>query len=129
MKFKKLLMNIERFLPMFLMMIFIFMESSKRAVMVSYNPGLDFSVHKIAHFVLFSLLYLTAVRAFKNLKLALLFTILYAISDELHQFFTPTRNPSIRDIIIDSVSAGLVFYYLKKYQKKLPHVLKNFLDL
>lgn len=129
MKFKKLLQNIERFLPMFLMMIFIFMESSKRAVVVSSNATVDFSIHKFAHIVLFSILFLTAVRAFKNYKLALIFTILYAISDELHQIFTPTRTPSIRDTFIDSISAGITYFLVTKNQRKLPYVLKSFFNL
>jgi VanZ family protein len=129
MKFKKLLYLIERFLPLILVCAFIFIESSKKAVSVSSSGGTDFFIHKLAHVVLYASLFLTAVRAFKNKKIALIFTIIYAISDEFHQIFTPTRTPALRDVLIDSLSASYVYYLITKYSKKLPQVLKNFIEM
>jgi hypothetical protein len=129
MKFKKLLYIIERFLPLILICTFIFIESSKKSVAVSANGGTDFFIHKLAHVVLYSSLFLTAVRAFKNKKIALIFTIIYAISDEFHQIFTPTRTPALRDVLIDSLSASYVYYLITKYSKELPQVLKNFIEM
>jgi len=129
MKFKKLLILIERYLPLILMSVFIFIQSSKRAVVVSYNGDVNFLAHKLAHVFVYSLLFLSAVRAFKNLNHALVFTILYAISDEYHQIFVQTRTASLRDVLIDAISASILYVLLKKYYKKLPLVLKSFLDL
>jgi VanZ family protein len=129
MRFKKLLILIERYLPLVLMSVFIFIQSSRRAVVVSYNGEVNFLLHKLAHVVVYIFLYITAVRAFKNLKKALIFTILYAISDEYHQMFVQTRTASWRDVIIDSVSASIIYLILKRNSKKLPYLLKNFLDL
>lgn len=129
MKFKKLLIQIERYLPLILMCAFIFVQSSKRAVVVSYNGEVNFFAHKFAHVFVYTLLFLSAVRAFKNLNQALIFTILYAISDEYHQMFVQTRTASIKDVIIDAVAAGVFYLLVKKYFKKLPVVLKSFLDL
>lgn len=39
--------------------------------------------------------------------LALLLTLMYAISDEIHQYFTPGRNPSWMDVIVDLAGACL----------------------
>ena len=41
----------------------------------------------------------------------LAFCILYAVSDELHQYFVPGRSCNIRDLIIDStgVILGMIF--------------------
>jgi VanZ family protein len=34
-------------------------------------------------------------------------TVLYAATDEFHQRFTPGRSPSVYDVLIDAVGAGL----------------------
>ena len=102
--------------------------------MVGVGEGGEFGwfnylIHKFAHVVVYSFLFLFACRAFQDKKMALIFTILYAISDEYHQSFIATRNSSITDILIDSVSAGGIFYLSEKFQKKIPQVLKNFFHL
>lgn len=43
----------------------------------------------------------------KAVTLSLLFSILYAISDEIHQIFVPMRTPDMMDILADSTGAGL----------------------
>lgn len=45
----------------------------------------------------------------KEVAVILLFCILYAAGDELHQFFVPGRGPGVKDVLIDSLgaSAGL----------------------
>jgi VanZ family protein len=128
-KIEKLLILIERFLPLVLMSAFIFIQSSKAAVAVSYFGWINFFIHKIAHIIVYSLLFLFATRAFKDRKIALIYTILFAISDEFHQSFIPTRNGSIADVLIDTAAASGVFYFTKKYQKKIPQVFRNFFNL
>jgi len=90
-KFEKTLINIERFLPLILMCCFIFIQSSRPAVAVSYVGWFNFFLHKLAHVIVFSLLFLFACRAFRDKKMALIFTILYAISDEYHQSYIVTE--------------------------------------
>ena len=55
----------------------------------------------------------------KNLfVVAIILAIIYAISDEVHQFFVPFRNASISDILIDSF--GILFFnfiYLLSFRK------------
>jgi len=127
--FNKILIQIERFLPMLLVAVFIFIQSSKVRFTVSYIGWFDFLIHKLAHVVLFSLLFITSCRAFKDKKIALIFTILYAISDEYHQSFVVTRTPAFSDVVIDSISASGIFYLSEKYQKKIPAVFRNFFNL
>lgn len=39
--------------------------------------------------------------------LAVLLTILYGVSDELHQIFTPNRSPDWHDVVADAVGGTL----------------------
>lgn len=127
--FNKILIQIERFLPMVLVAVLIFIQSSKPATTVSYVGWFNFFIHKLAHVVIFSLLFITSCRGFKDKKIALIFTILYAISDEYHQSFTVTRTPAFTDVMIDSLAAAGIFYLSEKYQKKIPAVFRNFFSL
>ena len=84
---------------------------------LSSIPGLhsglskDFLLRKIAHVTEFFILSYLLYRAFAtsfSLKRTALFLcrglcLLYAISDELHQSFVPTRSPAFIDVMIDSL--------------------------
>ena len=50
---------------------------------------------------------LPAGRQGKNFWLPMLLTCLYALSDEIHQFFVPTRSFQIKDLIVDFCGSGL----------------------
>lgn len=128
-KFEKALLNIERFLPLFLMSAFIYIQSSKQAVAVSYIGWFNYFLHKLAHLLVYSLLFLFSCRAFQDKKLAFIYVILFAMSDEYHQSFVPTRNSSLVDIGIDIFAAGGIFYLSEKYQKKIPQVIRKFFSL
>ncbi len=66
--------------------------------------------HFFAFFFFASFLYISSLKGKKKysiLILALIISLLYAISDELHQFFVPGRDSSIKDIFIDSLGIML----------------------
>lgn len=71
---------------------------------------------KTLHFMIYgvlSLLYLGVLTAGRQagpgaFLASLLLTVLYAVSDEYHQAFSPGRHPSARDVLIDTAGA-LVF--------------------
>ncbi len=75
-----------------------------------------FVVRKLAHFAEYAVLGLLAARAYRDSSrpflrahwflFALLLVILYALSDELHQYFVPSRTGSIYDSLID-MAGGL----------------------
>lgn len=44
---------------------------------------------------------------------AFLFAVLYALSDEWHQTFVPTRHGALRDVAIDAVGAALALLVLR----------------
>jgi len=70
-------------------------------------------VRKCGHFGLYfvlSVLMMNALRVsgiigFKGYILSLVFCILYAISDEVHQLFVPGRGAQVTDVLIDSFGA------------------------
>jgi len=84
------------------------------------------TAHFLEYFIMGFLLY-NALAGRKELRKALLLTIilgtLYAVSDEIHQYFVPGRTMSIYDVIIDC--AGLMtgtlmtflFYFLRIKEK------------
>lgn len=75
-----------------------------------------FIIRKLAHFTEYLILYMlvynainTSENGIKKLFLPLIITCIYAITDEVHQYFIPGRVMSIKDILIDS-SGGLLGY-------------------
>src|SRR3989338_9153876 len=84
----------------------IFTFSSMTVTPTSQVYWQDFVVKKSAHLVEYFLFYIFIYRAFKNTTnisganiylLSLAIVVLYALSDEYHQSFTPGREPKLRD--------------------------------
>ncbi len=81
-----------------------------------------FIVRKTAHFAEYAVLgFLTAcvctsfyLKTKQTLLISSATGILYAISDEIHQYFVPGRACQIRDVLIDSsgVISGIVFLFI-----------------
>ena len=87
-----------------------------------YNPKdlyyrVDTVVRKLGHFLIFALLGVLTYFAVKNFplisrigvapeKLSVLLSVLYAVSDELHQTLVKGRSGRVGDVIIDT--AGVV---------------------
>jgi VanZ family protein len=79
-------------------------------------------VRKFAHFSIYFVLGLlvtnafvrSGVRGFKAFIFSLVFCILYAVSDEVHQLFVPGRGAQVTDVLIDSLGAlvGIEMCYL-----------------
>ncbi len=89
-----------------------------------------FVVRKLAHFAEYAVLSLLAARAFSDSShkllrahwflFALLLVILYALSDELHQYFVPSRTGSIYDSLIDMAGGltALTLLALRRRRKR-----------
>jgi len=84
-------------------------------------PFIDKFIHLVEYGILGFLFY-RALRASRLAKqvfiLAIIFSILYALSDEIHQYFVPGREFDLWDIAADSLGAILVAVYLKHSKKK-----------
>lgn len=94
---------------------------SEKTVM-SITEMLTFYFRKFAHFFIYTVFSLTMfsfIRRFaikKNIIpfLSFFICVLYAVSDEIHQYFVPGRSCELRDVLIDScgILTGLAIIYL-----------------
>lgn len=83
--------------------------------------SLESVLRNFAHFFLFAILGVTVTMLFDEYKwkwyAVMLFCILYAISDEVHQHFIPGRSPRLTDVLIDTAGSafGCALTYGAKY--------------
>ncbi len=64
-------------------------------------------VRKAAHITEFAVLYALLRRAGLSTAKSAVFAVLYAVSDEYHQTFIPTRYGCATDVLIDSAGVAL----------------------
>lgn len=86
-------------------------------------------VRKLAHFSIYTVIGILIMALFSTYKInemnrisySLILGVFYAISDEIHQCFTPGRGPAVTDVIIDSIGVLfgllLVMLFEKIYRK------------
>ncbi len=121
---------LARWLPFIFWASWIFFMSSLPAIQVAHEKTLDFVIHKIAHVLEYTLLFILSYRAFgKKGWTAFIFTVFYAATDELHQLFVPTREGRIRDIFFDTTGAFTGWILIWKLQAFLPNRLKHWLSI
>jgi len=131
---KKLNMIAYYWLPPLLWMIIIFYFSSQPRTTISHQYFIDFAIYKVLHMLGYALLYLLLFRAlyqFRNFGLSLqdtflysaLIAVIYAISDEIHQRFVPTREGRLRDVMIDSLGILLMYIYIKNHLKFIKKII------
>lgn len=92
----------------------------------------DFFLRKVAHVTEYFIFTFLLYRAFKDsfsmnvLRLFMypaVFSLLYAISDEIHQYFVIGRSCAIGDVLIDSI--GIIgFFIFIKIRKGCPCLIK-----
>lgn len=125
---------VKFWLPLFVWVWLIYFFSSRPTVVVSEIYWPDFFFKKTIHLIEYGLLFVLFYRALKGtLKrdlfhlafFAFLLSVLYAISDEYHQTFILGRTGTLRDIIIDSIGAGLVWILIWKWLPRAPKKLRN----
>jgi VanZ family protein len=66
---------------------------------------------------------MSGVRGYKAFVFSLIFCILYAISDEVHQLFVPGRGTEVTDVLIDGIGA-LIGIGLYKFIFKIYYTVK-----
>lgn len=119
--------KIKYWFPTIVWALVIFSFSSKSSFATSVVHWQDFIVKKSAHLFVYAVLTVLVYRSLKHttkLKGVYLFIftitsiVLYAISDEFHQTFSIGREPTLRDVFIDTMG-GLVglLSFLKLYSR------------
>lgn len=114
----------KTFLPPIVWMIVIFIFSSIPNLELQGELSCyDFFLRKLAHIAEYAILFFLWNRALKNYKKAFIISITYALFDEIHQSFVPTRDGKIADLVIDGfgVSLGL---FLKLTNSKVSQMLQ-----
>lgn len=125
-------MTVKKYrLALLLWCLVIFGFSSIPSAKISDQNTLDFFLRKTAHITEYFILYILSYKSFNNNhKLAFIFSVLYAASDEFHQKFTPGRGPSVKDVFIDTIGIilGFIFIwkgYLAIVKKRMLKLLKK----
>lgn len=83
---------------------------------------LIFPIRKLAHFTLYfilgiliySIINLYNIDNKRKMLLSILFCIIYACSDEIHQLFVLGRSGELRDVLIDSIGSILGIIIISK---------------
>ena len=134
---------LRRYLPLFLWLAFISYASSDsfsagntsriigpliRWLFPDASPDTLLTVHiitrKLAHFTEYAILGFLAARAFRTSErptinsrwflISLTLIVVYALADEYHQSFVPTRTGTIYDSLIDIVGGLAALFFVKK---------------
>jgi len=128
---KKSISLLNLWLPVVFWCFLIFYFSSIPNLKASQNPLWDEIIRSFMHGVFYAILYflffraVNFVRKVKNFWWPLIFSFLYAFSDEVHQLFVPTRTFQLKDLLVDFTGAALGGLILWKLLPKAPSRLKN----
>jgi VanZ family protein len=119
--------------PVVIWMAVIFVFSSRQKVALTESYIVSFLFFKTLHLVEYCILYGVTYRALRNTIqkqnaswiLAFIIISLYAVTDEVHQRFVPTREGTVRDAIIDMFAGGFAWIYLRYILPKAPKKLRK----
>ena len=111
-------LKLLRYLPVIAWMTLIFTFSSQPNLPPSGGPQVDFVVKKSAHimeYMMLNLLWYFALAQKMPLN-SLLFSLIFAFTDEIHQLFVPGRTGTIRDVFIDLGGISVMSVLIVKLQ-------------
>lgn len=120
-------------------MVIIFILSGRESVQVAENFWYNFLFFKTLHVIEYSILFTLYLRPINRTytrkngvniyAVAFLLTLFYAITDEIHQTFVPTREGRARDVIIDAFGGLLSWITIVHYIPKAPKKLKTLAEM
>jgi VanZ family protein len=136
---EKFLFFVEYFVPVFIVAGIIFYLSSQAGLGDIEDNVLETVLRKGAHFMEYGLLAFFLWRLFYNgfrffagaaFWFTFLLTVIYAISDEWHQFFIEGRSGKIIDVAVDALSALVVLQAMLFFVgRKIKNVLLGFAEI
>ena len=110
---------VNLWIPIFIWAGVIFVFSSIPNLQIKQLGIWDFVLRKIAHITEYAILSILVYRAVKNIFWSIYSSIIYAVTDEYHQYFVPGRITSLFDVLVDSLGVilGIIIYIkIKKGQ-------------
>ncbi len=123
---KRISIYLWNWLPALLWMFLIFFLSQRQRIALSEEYVINFFIFKSLHVIEYAILYFLLFRGFylsfrkisshtldKLYKYTFLISLIYALSDELHQSFVPTREGKFRDVVIDTLGIVIMYTFLK----------------
>lgn len=118
---KWLVRSTLRILPLGYMAFIWYLSSQSSGAVVNFS-FYDSLIKESLHLVEFALLYALLVLALltwgelspRGNKIALVIAVLYALLDEFHQYFVPSRSATVTDLIKDFLGIAVVWYLIKK---------------
>lgn len=78
-----------------------------------------FLILKTFHLIEYATLFILINFALNKKTVAILTAYLYAVSDEIHQSFTPGRTPKFTDTLIDLFGILIGFFFIKVIWPKI----------
>lgn len=119
---------VKYWLPALLWAGFIFYLSSGTVGAVGVTYWQDFVIKSLAHVAEYGILTALLYRALLNSGVdktrsaiySLLFAVVYAATDEFHQFFVPGREARFHDVLFDTIGGSLALYSIWKLLPKMP---------
>lgn len=126
---------VRYWLPVIVWMIVIFFMSGRESVRIADEYILNFLFFKMFHVIEYFILFVLYFRALKNtlrtpigvnfFAAAFFLTLIYAVTDEIHQVFVPTREGKLRDVIIDAIGATIAWISITHVLPRAPGKLRD----
>lgn len=96
-----------RLIPLLVWMYFIFYLSSGQTTAITGTSTERFVILKSFHLIEYAILFICFKFAGYSNKQSIIFSYIYALTDEFHQSFVPGRSALIRDTFIDLLGSVL----------------------
>lgn len=103
---------------------FIFYLSSGQTTAITGTSIERFLILKSFHLIEYAILFICFKFAGFSNKQSILFSYLYAITDEFHQSFVPGRTALIRDTLIDLLGIYIGYFFNLLTAKKRDFMMK-----
>lgn len=124
------------FVPLLGWMALIFWLSSQSDLVDLDNQAEERLLYKTSHMIAYGTLVWLWWRAlapqrqltWSNLSMALAFTVLYGISDEIHQLYVPDRHGRVADVLFDTAGALAMILLIRrvKWLRDFPETISIF---
>lgn len=93
-------------------------ESTRECISFIIRKLAHFSIYFIGGILIFNFINTFSIKPKYIILLSIVFGVLYAISDEFHQFFIAERSAQIKDVLIDSLGGIIAIFLRSKLEEE-----------